>query len=64
MYVSLSMKYLEKDKFIDKESRSVFVWIWHWESGMITNGLDRIWGSDGNVLKPNCGNGCTTMNLF
>lgn len=36
------MKHLE-DKFIWRENKAIFNWIWNWELGLIPNGFHGIW---------------------
>ena len=55
------MKYPENNKLVETENKWVVAWGWQWEQLLAANGHEGTLGSDGSVLKLDCGDGCTTL---
>ena len=59
--VFIYMKYLEKINYLETKSTSLCAWSWKLGWEMIANRPEGILGADGNVLKLDYGEGCTTL---
>ena len=55
------MKHLEKTNLLETKSTSLCAYSWELGWELIANRLERILGADGNVLKMDYGEGCTTL---
>lgn len=52
-----------KDKSIETESRFAVAFGRGWKQGVTANGHEASFWNDGNVLKLDCGDGCTTLSV-
>ena len=53
-----------KGEYTETKSRLLVIWGWGGEKGATANGHQASFQGDGNVLKLNYANSCTTINLL